>query len=758
MDGKHVWLGLSLLPDNVPATLRHIDQWVLWKAEPKKDGGISKVPYTVRGVHASSINAQTWSDWGTVLGAYQEEGADYDGAGFNVRKENGILPLDFDHVRDAHSGVIDPVALAAIHRLGTYAEISPSGTGIRVIGFGALERAITSPRLQGWVTGRYVTITGQRLAGVPEDLAPIDPQVLAEVVALFAATPVSAYPVKGDGPVVGANLPLSPAQCLEIRQALGYLDPDRQYDQWLQIGMALHSTGAVNAFGLWNEWSATGPKYDAQVCRAKWASFTDRGSGVQLATLFKLAMDAGWVNGATREARAFEAVTGQTVEEANRKAPELVVTPVTEPAVMPFPVSDLNAVADWIAAGASVSYPVVTQQAVLCLVGTTASRLYVTPQGDPLSLYLGAAARTVGELRYAHHAVRRLLAEAGLMRMIRATRFTSPQTIYKTLMRSPAALYLSDDYGGLSAFARRQPSGLQEQALATLAACYDGKPIQLDGPEEAGIRRTEVKDDQPVIQSPALSLFALVGSDHLATLLRASELGRGALEQLLLAIGDDTAAEVHEPDPTPPPPWVAEHLMAIRNLKPIEALHHNLVDIFGGNAETLPTATIVPFQVDLAAAYSILDEVSAERRVRPLLLAARGILRRIAAGLAVWRQPRAPVVDRDLLDWSLAYVRSRMVSMVEQFDILHGGDGKASVYDTVLAKIYEEKSAGMARGALPACVRAYRNLPNDKRSELVEQMLNDGVIFEVAVKTGSGAGRPQKRLIAAKYVKQEVRS
>lgn len=754
MDGAFVWLGLPLLPEQVPMGLKHVDQWVCWKAEPKAGGGMNKVPYTVHGVHASSINPQTWSDFFTALLAYQEEGADYDGLGWNVRKENGILALDFDHVRDAHSGVIDPAVLAAVKRLGTYAEISPSGTGIRVIGYGTLDRAITSPRLQGWVTGRYVTITGQRLDDLPDDLQPVDPLALAEVVSYFT---VPAAPAAAAGPTVAAAPPLPASQCLEIRQALGYLDPDANYDQWLQVGMALHATGAPNAYGLWHEWSATGPKFDAQVCRAKWASFTDRGTGVQLATLFKLAMDAGWVNGATREARAFAEATGQTIEEANRKAPELTVVAPAETRLLPFPVADLNAIADWITASAAVSYPVVTQQAVLSLVGTAVSRLYVTPQGDPLSLYLGAAARTVGELRYAHHAVRRLLAEAGLMRMIRATRFTSPQTIYKTLLRSPAALYLSDDYGGLSAFARRQPSGLQEQALATLAACYDGKPIQLDGPEEAGIRRTECKDDQPVIQAPALSLFALVGHDHLATLLRASELGRGALEQLLLAIGDDDAATVREPDPTPPPTWVADHLRDIRGLKAIDGLHHSLVDIFNGNAETLPTPAVVPFQANLAAAYADLDAVSTERRVRPLLLAARGILRRIAAGLAVWRHPGAPVVDATLLDWTLAYVHGRMLAMVEQFEILHGSDGKASVYDAVLTKILEEKQAGLARGALPACVRGYRNLANDKRTELVEQMLTDGVIFEVALKTAGGAGRPQKRLVAAKYVRQEVK-
>jgi hypothetical protein len=751
VDEHNVWLGLPVRPELIPEAIKHLDQWVVWKAEPKAGGGMNKVPYTVQGHKASSINPSTWTDYYTALAGYQEDDSGWDGLGFMVRKETQIILLDFDHVRSGHTGVIDANVLAAIRRLGTYAEVSPSGTGIRVIGFGTLERAITTPRLQGWVTGRYVTVTGHRLDEAPGELRPIDPRILAEIVAYF--TPASqAAPLVS---TAGSAAPLPASQCLEIRQALGYLDPDQTYDQWLQVGMALHSTGAANAFGLWHEWSATGAKFDAKVLRDKWGSFKDNGQGVQLASLFKRAMDAGWVNGATREARAFAEVTGQTLAEANRKAPELTVVAPAESQLLPFPVSDLNAIADWITAGAAVSYPVITQQAVLCLVGAAAARLYVTPQGDPLSLYLGAAARTVGELRYAHHAVRHLLAEAGLMRMIRATRFTSPQTIYKTLIRSPAALYLSDDYGGLSAFARRQPSGLQEQALATLAACYDGKPIQLDGPEEAGIRRTECKDEQPVIQAPALSLFALVGHDHLATLLRASELGRGALEQLLLAIGDDDAALVRDPDPAPPPVWVADQLRAIRNLQAIDGLHHSLVDIFNGNAETLPSPQVVPFQVDLTSAYAALDAVSSERLVRPLLLAARGILRRIAAGLAVWRHPGVPVVDAALLDWSLAYVRGRMLAMVEQFEILHGSDGKASVYDTVLAKILEEKQAGLTRGNLPAYVRAYRNLTNDKRTELVEQMLADGVIFEVTIKSASGAGRPSKRLVAAKFVCQD---
>ena len=43
----------------------------------------------------------------------------------------------------------------------------------------------------------------------------------------------------------------------EVFSALQYLDPDMGYDDWLRVGMALHSTGGSDeAFRLWDDWSA----------------------------------------------------------------------------------------------------------------------------------------------------------------------------------------------------------------------------------------------------------------------------------------------------------------------------------------------------------------------------------------------------------------------------------------------------------------------------------------------------------------------
>jgi hypothetical protein len=755
LDPFHVWLGLDAKEESIPFALKAVDQWVVWRAEPKMDGpGMAKVPYQENGRKASSTNPSTWTDYRSAIGALNDEESGYAGIGFVLRAENGILALDFDHVRNAHTGEIAETVLGAILYLGTYAEVSPSGTGIRIIGLGTMDRAITGKVLQGWVTGRFITITGHRLDDAPTDLRPIDQGRLAEVAGWFSDKPqASGARIE---PVAPSGYTLDTRQVLEIRNALGYVDPDETYDIWIQVGMALRSSGADNAFGLWNEWSQIGPKYNAGIMRAKWGSFLDKPNGVTLATIFKLAQDRGWVNPATREAQAFEAVTGVSLEEANRRQPEPVLLPDAAVEWRAFPAPGLDEVAAWVDSGASVVYPAATRQAVLAIVSAATSRLYVTPQGDPLSLYLGCCGRSVGELRYAHHAVASALSDAGLRRIVRSSRMSSPATIYKTLLRSPTSVYLSDDYGGVASFSKRQPSGLQEHALSLISGIYDGKTIQLEGPEDAGLRAGsgQVSDEQPVIYAPCLSILALIGTDQLATLFRQSETGRGALQQMLLAIGDERTAIEQDPQDLPPPGWLASYLRQLRRAPSTEpGADLNLADIFGSLSGLAPQQTVVQFSVSPGDVYAELDAISSERRVRSLLLAARGIARRIAGGLAAWANPAGPVVTADIMDWAGAYVVDRMRETVEQFEILNSTDGKSSVYDQVLAKITESRSEGLREGDLAAVSWLFRNLSGKQRGELIETMMQDRMIVEVTVKPKTG--RPSKRLVATRFVKTD---
>lgn len=87
--------------------------------------------------------------------------------------------------------------------------------------------------------------------------------------------------------------PLPPNEVKRLRAALAYIPADDR-DQWLQVGMALHASGAgEQAFGFWCEWAQKSDKFDFADSGRVWKSFT-LGKGVNLASVFGIAKGYGW--------------------------------------------------------------------------------------------------------------------------------------------------------------------------------------------------------------------------------------------------------------------------------------------------------------------------------------------------------------------------------------------------------------------------------------------------------------------------------
>jgi putative DNA primase/helicase len=83
----------------------------------------------------------------------------------------------------------------------------------------------------------------------------------------------------------------------EIENALTFISPDCEYDQWLGIGMAIShaSAGSRDGFSLWDEWSSEGIAYRGTETRYKWSTFgCCSEANVTQKTLFKIAYANGW--------------------------------------------------------------------------------------------------------------------------------------------------------------------------------------------------------------------------------------------------------------------------------------------------------------------------------------------------------------------------------------------------------------------------------------------------------------------------------
>ena len=77
-------------------------------------------------------------------------------------------------------------------------------------------------------------------------------------------------------------------------KALHHISPDCDYDQWIEIGQALHTEFGEAGLGPWMTWSMAGAKFvGTKDIETHWKSF-HQGKGVGIGTLFKHAKDAGW--------------------------------------------------------------------------------------------------------------------------------------------------------------------------------------------------------------------------------------------------------------------------------------------------------------------------------------------------------------------------------------------------------------------------------------------------------------------------------
>jgi primase-polymerase (primpol)-like protein len=149
------------------ADLKARPQWVAWRlGEPRSDGKRAKVPinpHTRR--WAEPNDPSTWGSYQQALACEQEHG--YKGRGFVFTKDDPYYGGDLDDCRDPKTGVIHPAALALAARIGTYWEISPSGTGIKMIGIGEkpgprckTDKTPWGGQIEIYDKKRFFTITG----------------------------------------------------------------------------------------------------------------------------------------------------------------------------------------------------------------------------------------------------------------------------------------------------------------------------------------------------------------------------------------------------------------------------------------------------------------------------------------------------------------------------------------------------------------------------------------------------------------------
>ncbi len=159
---------LPLVVENVPSDLTEWNRWVAWRLE-FRSGKWTKVPVNAAsGARASSTDPSTWSAFEKALRCAHKNLLP--GVGF-VFTGSPFAGVDLDGCRHPETGRLEDWAEEIVAELDSYAEVSPSETGVKVVVRGSL---LPGRRRRGSVemydSGRFFTVTGHRLPEAPTDV------------------------------------------------------------------------------------------------------------------------------------------------------------------------------------------------------------------------------------------------------------------------------------------------------------------------------------------------------------------------------------------------------------------------------------------------------------------------------------------------------------------------------------------------------------------------------------------------------------
>ncbi|MBK7822985.1 MAG: bifunctional DNA primase/polymerase [Tessaracoccus sp.] len=551
-----------------------------------------------------------------------------------------------------------------------------------------------------------------------------------------------------------ARAPLPDGEIDRLRAALAVIPSDDR-ETWLRVGMAVHNdVGGQDGFALWDSWSQSSAKYDCVDQMRVWRSFRRRpmGEAVQLPTIWALAYDHGFKHQRHEPAGA-GALTSDEVE-ALTTDPQIRIVDGSRVGARPMPVTSLNEIVAWASQSSAQTHVLASQAAALAIMSACASRRYVSEHGDPAHVFIGVLAPTVSQVRYALHVAEQHIMSAGLRSMVRGQRFTSPAQLYAAILRNPSTLYLADDWGDQLRFARRQPSGLLEQALSILSGrVHAGQTIALDNWAELGLKPDRGQPVLPTLFRPSMSLLAAVAQAQMASLFKRSEFARGALDSMLLVPTidgdwvDRPAARIAEL-----PAVALEAMRALRGFEPGQT-EPAMDQLMNSLALQEPTPIVVRFVADIQSVERTWIERAARLPLsaRALALGARRTLRRLCTAMAAWANPREPAVTPEVLAWCNAFVGECLQVTLEEFELLGtDDDDKPDAYQALLDAITRVGPCGIPRRDLHKVCKPYRKLGHDERGKLLDAMVSDQVLYTIPTVSGRGVN-----YVAGRFV-QEV--
>ena len=297
----------------IPAELKQLKQWVAWRGISEVEGKKPrKMPMSPYGGAAKSNDPSTWGNFDEAWTTAEHNG--YAGIGFEFSLDDPYAGVDIDHCIDPATGdFTSDTARELVKKYGSYCEISPSGTGVKLIiqssikvskaGFDVYRSSTPDEKIsiETYAHGRFFAVTGKTLPGMTEiiDCTQFHEDILRRFTNWEPKVTTTTTQIIPIVPIILDDVHLA-WETGKIRAALKTINSEQE-GQWHSVLCSIKHWGAVHgrddiAKALFEEWSSTTPeKYDQGELDSRWARVTPDG-GLTAGSIYHEATINGWDN------------------------------------------------------------------------------------------------------------------------------------------------------------------------------------------------------------------------------------------------------------------------------------------------------------------------------------------------------------------------------------------------------------------------------------------------------------------------------
>lgn len=248
----------DLTTNRIPEFLRQQKRWAPWKGVwNEKRQKWDKIPLSAVNPkrRISTAAPDKWFTYEEAVAALRLHKGFMSGIGFVMTGMENLVGIDLDHCRDRDTGKLTDWAQAIIDRVDSYAEVSPSGTGVRVFAFGAIDGDFCNHKAGVEVYEgshpRFLTVTGEALDKQPLQIKQAALGSLTWLANSYREKPSAGNVKAGERPLLLAPSEVPELHTLDIppaaREFFGGNMPEDRLDKSREL---IRSTMALFRAGL----------------------------------------------------------------------------------------------------------------------------------------------------------------------------------------------------------------------------------------------------------------------------------------------------------------------------------------------------------------------------------------------------------------------------------------------------------------------------------------------------------------------------